>query len=188
MEKEMLMKKELEDLIQRQKEDERTRLALQQKFNLQSQMEMKAQLRQEAYQEYMKEKGQVDKVISKMIDEDQKMIALIKMKQEQSKLDMVQSVTEKRDLVRKQKELEVYENEMLRRYSEQQEGRQAEIQEKKASAEAAREEIFQKLKEEEERRRADSEYVENLRNELYMQELEEQARARERADVEKRER
>ena len=85
MEKEMLMKKELEDLIQRQKEDERTRLALQQKFNLQSQMEMKAQLRQEAYQEYMKEKGQVDKVISKMIDEDQKMIALIKMKQEQSK-------------------------------------------------------------------------------------------------------
>lgn len=151
-------------------------------------MEMKAQLRQEAYAEYMKEKGQVDKVISKMIDEDQKMIALIKMKQEQSKLDMVQSVTEKRDLVRKQRELEEYENEMLRRHSEQQEGRQAAIQEKKASAEAARDEIFQKLKGEEERRRAESEYIENLRNELYMQELEEQARARERADVEKRER
>jgi hypothetical protein len=45
-----------------------------------------------------------------MIDEDQKMISLIKMKQEQSKLDMVQSVNEKRELVRKQKELEEYEN------------------------------------------------------------------------------
>lgn len=45
MEKEMLRKKELEDLIQRQKEEERKRLALQQKYNLQSQMEMKAQLR-----------------------------------------------------------------------------------------------------------------------------------------------
>jgi hypothetical protein len=80
-------------------------------------MEMKAQLRAEAYQEYLKEKDQVDKVIQKMIDEDQKMISLIKMKQEQSKLDMVQSVNEKRELIRKQKELEEYENQMLRRYA-----------------------------------------------------------------------
>ena len=41
---------------------------------------MKAQLRQEAYQEYLKEKEQVDKIIGKMIEEDQKMIALINMK------------------------------------------------------------------------------------------------------------
>ena len=90
-------------------------------------MEMKAQLRAEAYQEYIKEKDSVDKVIQKMIDEDQKMVGLIRMKQEQSKLDMVQSINEKRDLQRKQKELEEYESEMLRRYAEQQEGRQAEI-------------------------------------------------------------
>jgi hypothetical protein len=53
-----------------------------------------------------------------MIEEDQKMIALIKMKQEQSKLDMIQSVNEKRELIRKQKEMEEYENEMLRRYAQ----------------------------------------------------------------------
>jgi hypothetical protein len=76
-------------------------------------------LRAEAYQEYLKEKDQVDKVITKMIDEDQKMISLIKMKQEQAKLDMVQSVNEKRELQRKQKELEEFENEMLRRYAHQ---------------------------------------------------------------------
>lgn len=116
----------------------------------------------------MREKDQVDKVITKMIEEDQKMIALIRIKQEQSKLDMVQSVSEKRELVRKQQELEEYENEMLRRYAYQQEGRQQEIQAKKAEAEAAREGIFQKLKGEEERRRAENEYIENLRNELYM--------------------
>ena len=40
---------------------------------------------------------------------------------------MVQSVNEKRELLRKQKEMEEYENEMLRRYSAQQEDRQAEI-------------------------------------------------------------
>lgn len=38
----MLRLKELQDLVQRQKEEERKRLALQQKYNLQSQMEMKA--------------------------------------------------------------------------------------------------------------------------------------------------
>ena len=54
--------------------------------------------------------------------------------------------------------------------------------------EAAREEIFQKLKDEEERRRAEKEYTENLRNELYLQEFEEQARAKERKEAEKRER
>ena len=83
--------------------------------------------------------------------------------------------------------MEEYETEMLKRYAEQQEGRQAEIQANKAEAEAAREEIFQRLKAEEEKRRADNEYVENLRNELYMQELEEQARVREREEIEKRE-
>lgn len=92
---------------------------LQQKYNLQSQMEMKAQLRAEAYQEYLKEKESVDKVIQKMIEEDLKMQQLIKMKQEQAKLDMIQSVNEKREMHRKQKELEEYESEMLKRYAEQ---------------------------------------------------------------------
>jgi hypothetical protein len=36
-------------------------------------------------------------------------------------------VSEKRELIRKQQELEEYENEMLRRYAYQQEGRQQEI-------------------------------------------------------------
>ena len=36
-------------------------------------MQLKEQLRREAYEEYMKEKEQVDKVINKMIEEDQKL-------------------------------------------------------------------------------------------------------------------
>ena len=76
-------------------------------------------MRAEAYQEYLGEKASVDKIISKMIDEDTKMIALIHMKQEQAKLDMIQSVNEKRELQRRQRDLEEYENDMLRRYAEQ---------------------------------------------------------------------
>lgn len=39
-------------------------------------MLMKEQLKKEAYAEYLKEKGQVDTVIRKMIDEDQQIMAL----------------------------------------------------------------------------------------------------------------
>lgn len=101
---------------------------------------------------------------------------------------MIQSVNEKRDMIRKQRELEEYETQMLQRFAEQQQAREDEIRAQKATVEAAREEIFQKLKDEEERRRAEKEYVENLRNELYLQEFEEQARAKEREEAEKRER
>jgi len=56
----------------------------------------------------------------------------------------------------------------------------------KAQAEEAREKIFQRLKEEEEARRAEEEFKENLRNELYMEETEAAAKAKERAEAEKR--
>ena len=43
----------------------------------------------QAYQEYLKEKEQVDKVIQRMIDEDLKMQELTHLKQQQSKQDMI---------------------------------------------------------------------------------------------------
>ena len=83
-------------------------------------MKEKEQLRREAYDEYLKEKDQVDRVINKMIEEDQKMMQLTKLKQDQAKHDMIMSVQEKREMERKRKELEEYENEMLKRFAEQQ--------------------------------------------------------------------
>jgi hypothetical protein len=41
------------------------------------------------------------------------------MKQDQAKHDMIQSVQEKREMLRRQKELEDYEQEMLKRFAEQ---------------------------------------------------------------------
>ena len=75
-------------------------------------------MKKEAYQEYLKEKEQVDKVIKKMIEEDQHFMNLNRMKQEQAKQDMIMSVSEKRDMLKRQKELEDYENHMLQRYAE----------------------------------------------------------------------
>jgi hypothetical protein len=45
-------------------------------------MQIKEQQRYEAYQEYLKEKSQVDKVVQKMIEEDMQVVQLTKMKQD----------------------------------------------------------------------------------------------------------
>lgn len=56
----------------------------------------------------------------------------------------------------------------------------------KQEAEAIRDQIFQKLASEEEQRAAEKLFQEQLRNDLYVQESEEAAQAKERAEAAKR--
>ena len=77
---------------------------------------------------------------------------------------------------------------MVREYARQQEQRLGEIAQKKAAEEAERDAIFQKLANEQERMRAEAEYIENLRFQLYLEETEEQARVKEQQENQKRER
>lgn len=62
---------------------------------------------------------------------------------------MILSMNEKRALMKRQKEMDEYENEMVRRYSEQQQARADAIAGLKAEAEAVRDKIFQRLEAEE---------------------------------------
>lgn len=80
---------------------------------------------------------------------------------------MVLSINEKRALQRRQQEMEQFEDEMVRRYADQQQQRLGQIQAAKDAAEAARDQIFARLEAEENQRRAEKEFQENLRNELY---------------------
>ena len=59
------------------------------------------QLREAAYQEYARERSQVDSIINKMIDEDHELMRINKIKQEQSKQDMILSVNEKKALLKR---------------------------------------------------------------------------------------
>jgi len=106
---------------------------------------------------------------------------------EQAQADMILSVNEKRALVQRQGELEQYENEMVRQYAAQQQQRLNQIQAAKDAAEEEREKIFRKLEGEEMARREDQMFKENLRNDLDMAEREEAMRAKERAELEKKE-
>ena len=111
---------------------------------------------------------------------------ITKMKQEQSKQDMILSVNEKKALLKRQKELEEYEEALVRRYAQQQGQRAEEIQAMKEAAEAQRDAIFKQLAAEESARREESEYVEGLRNNLQVEEMEEKYRAQERNEADKR--
>ena len=130
-------------------------------------------------EEYMKERANVDAIINKMIEEDHEMNRINKMKQEQSKQDMILSVNEKKALLHRQTELEEYEEELVRQYAAQQQERADNLQAMKAQAEAQREAIFGKLAKEEADRRAEQEYIENLRNDLQVEEMEERFRVQE---------
>ena len=79
---------------------------------------------------------------------------------------MILSVNEKNALLKRQRELEQYEDQMVKKYQNQQEERSNELQAMKEAAEAQRDAIFNRLAEEEAQRRREAEYIENLRNEL----------------------
>ncbi len=78
---------------------------------------------EEAKKEYLKERDHVDNMILRAIEEDREMARIQNLKMQQAQADMILSVNEKQALFRRQKEMEMYENEMVRRYAEQQEQR-----------------------------------------------------------------
>ena len=82
-------------------------------------MQERERLRDEAQNEYVKERGQVDQIINKMIQEDHEMMRITKLKQEQAKQDMILSVNEKNALLKRQRELEVYEDQMVKKFQNQ---------------------------------------------------------------------
>ena len=65
--------------------------------------------------------------MQRMIAEDNEQGRINMQKEEQAQADMILSQNEKRALLQRQKEMEEYEDEMVRRYAQQQQARQDEI-------------------------------------------------------------
>lgn len=66
----MLKNKEMGDIAQRQENENKLRALQENKRNIQKQIEENDKLREEAYNEYIREKSQVDAVVNRMIEED----------------------------------------------------------------------------------------------------------------------
>lgn len=123
----MLRDKELGDIRNREEMQKKLEDRQQNKRNIQQQIDDNNKLREEAYQEYVKEKAQVDAVVQRMIEEDNQASRINMQKKEQSQADMILSMNEKRALLKRQKEMEEFEDEMVRRYAQQQQAREDEI-------------------------------------------------------------
>ena len=115
----MLRRKEQADIKKRQDDEQKNQQLISAKKQVQQQMIDREMLREQAFEEYSKERQQVDAIIQRMINEDHEMLRLQRQKQEQSKQDMILSVNEKKALLRRQRELEEYEEELVRRYAGQ---------------------------------------------------------------------
>ena len=115
----MLRTKEIQDQISREAEAARLQDRVQNKQKIQQQITDNKQLEAEAHQEYLKEKDQVDNIIQRMISEDREMARIQNLKMQQAQADMILSVNEKKALIKRQEEMEAFENEMVRQYAEQ---------------------------------------------------------------------
>lgn len=115
----MLQSKEVLDAIHREAESKKLQDMIENKKHILRQIENMKLIQQEAHEEYLREREQVDNAIHRMIEEDREMARIQNLKMNQSQADMILSQNEKRALIRRQKEMDEYENEMVRRYAEQ---------------------------------------------------------------------
>eukprot|EP00831_Metopus_contortus_P069916 TRINITY_DN630_c0_g1_i4.p2 TRINITY_DN630_c0_g1~~TRINITY_DN630_c0_g1_i4.p2 ORF type:complete len:263 (+),score=90.85 TRINITY_DN630_c0_g1_i4:148-936(+) len=128
---------------------------VQNKHVLQEQMIEREKLKEEAYQEYLKEKDMVDQAINKMINEDKAEAYKEAEKKKIMAEFMEKSIVAKQEQIARAKEREKEELEKIKRYQEEAESREALVKIKKAEENAAKEQIFARLNEEEIRRRAE---------------------------------
>ena len=123
----MLRNKEIGDRNERDKNQRKLEALQSNKRSIQQQIDDANFARQQAHEEYLREKEQVDAVVQRMIEEDNEQSRIVQQKKEQSQADMILSQNEKRALLKRQREMDQYEDEMVRRYAQQQQARQDEI-------------------------------------------------------------
>ena len=185
IEKNMLKTAENQLKVQAQIEERKRQDRLKSKEVLQKQMVEREQLRAEAYTEYVKEKAQVDALVERMIQEDEAVYISQQEKKKQAIKDMEESFRLRHELKQRELEIELKQLEELKKYEEARERREKELIIMKAKREEARNEIFIKLEAEEQKRRAEQEYIEKLRTDLYYEEFEYNERMKEQQKREK---
>ena len=80
----MLKNKEIADRTDREANQKKLEELQENRRSIQTQIEAANRLREEAYQEYIKEKEQVDAVVQRMIEEDNTMAKINQQKKEQA--------------------------------------------------------------------------------------------------------
>ncbi|CAD8198160.1 unnamed protein product [Paramecium octaurelia] len=179
------LKREQEE--ERAKEKYRLHQRLEGKYTLQKQMKEHEQLREEAKEQYVYEKDQVNRVINQLMAEDRKFLEDSARKKKIAFSDMQVALREKAELIQRMKQRERDENQKYLDFIKEKDRQAHEIKVKKQEENAAKDKIFQKLKEEEERRKQEAELLTELRFQLYQEQYDAQQRQKDIDEANKRE-
>ena len=142
--------------------------------------------RNEAKYEYERDKQQVNDIVNRIAYEDLQAEMLEKQKKETSKYYMKQSYKEKEELRLQKLEKDRLEKEAEKLYFANVAKREAEVKEKKAAVQQEKDQMYKQLCEEKARKQEEQDYWENVRNELYVEELNRKSRIKELEEQQKK--
>ena len=170
-EEEELVLQEIENEKKRKREEEekkRVEFIKNREINLQQIRDRKL-MQEQAEKEYERDKQLVDDMIKKMQEEE-----LAALKEEQRKKDInkmfMQNAFKERDVIKKkERELDKKQDEDIRKYHEEIERREKNLIKKKNDLQQIKDKIFNKLCDEEAKRKAEQDYWDNVRADLHVE-------------------
>jgi hypothetical protein len=187
-EEEELVLKEIEDQKKKdeiEKEKKKIEFLKNREINLQQIREKKLQ-QEEAEKEYERDKKLVDDIVNKMIEEDIAVKKEDQRKKEINKLYM-QNAYKERDIIKqKEAEKEKLQEEAIQKYHESVALREKNVAQKKNDLQKQKDKIFNKLCEEEAKRKAEQDYWDTVRSELHMEQDYKKTKLKEKEEEEKR--
>ena len=187
-EEEELVLKEIEDQKKKdeiEKEKKKIEFLKNREINLQQIREKKLQ-QEEAEKEYERDKKLVDDIVNKMIEEDIATKKEDQRKKEINKLYM-QNAYKERDIIKqKEAEKEKLQEEAIQKYHESVALREKNVAQKKNDLQKQKDKIFNKLCEEEAKRKAEQDYWDTVRSELHMEQDYKKTKLKEKEEEEKR--
>ena len=187
-EEEELVLKEIEDQKKKDeidKEKKKIEFLKNREINLQQIREKKLQ-QEEAEKEYERDKKLVDDIVNKMIEEDIAVKKEDQRKKEINKLYM-QNAYKERDIIKqKEAEKEKLQEEAIQKYHESVALREKHVAQKKNDLQKQKDKIFNKLCEEEAKRKAEQDYWDTVRSELHMEQDYKKTKLKEKEEEEKR--
>ena len=187
-EEEELVLKEIEDQKKKdeiEKEKKKIEFLKNREINLQQIREKKLQ-QEEAEKEYERDKKLVDDIVNKMIEEDIATKKEDQRKKEINKLYM-QNAYKERDIIKqKEAEKEKLQEEAIQKYHESVALREKHVAQKKSDLQKQKDKIFNKLCEEEAKRKAEQDYWDTVRSELHMEQDYKKTKLKEKEEEEKR--
>ena len=185
-EEKVLREIELEHQKEIEKEEKRKKDMLQAKYLIQQQMLEKEKLKLESKKEYEKDKKDIENIVDAIRREDILAKEELNRKRNIARTYMESSYARKALQKKKEKENELLEKEKERKYQEDMQKRENEFNNKKAKKQFEKDQIFNKLVEQEAQRQAEKDYWENIRNELHLEQENKRLKMAEKAEKDKK--